>query len=375
MGTDKTKQLIDIFGKTVLERTVSAFDKSELIDEIIVVYKDGEEREVQDALRSISDFTSIKLVKGGSCRAESAKNGFSVVNRESDFVAIHDAARCLITPEMINKVVKKAYETNAATAACAVHDTVKMVDENAKIVDTIPRSCVYMAQTPQVFARHLYESALDNCDDMSLITDDNMLVEKLGIDIHVVDLGSTNIKITKREDLSLAENILSERGEGIVSSFRIGHGYDVHKLAEGRKLIIGGVEIPYERGLLGHSDADVLLHAVMDSLLGAAALGDIGRHFPDSSPEYKGISSMHLLTRVVELIRENGFEVVNVDATLVMQKPKIAPYVPKMVSNIAFALGITENSVNVKATTEEHLGFTGREEGASAHCVAMLAKK
>ena len=155
---------------------------------------------------------------------------------------------------------------------------------------------------------------------------------------------------------------------------RIGHGYDVHRLVEGRKLIIGGVDIPHSKGLLGHSDADVLLHAIMDSLLGAAALGDIGRHFPDTSEEYCGVSSMHLLARVHELLEKNGYKVINVDATLVLQSPKIAKYVPKMVSNIAFALGVSEDRINVKATTEEHLGFTGREEGAAAHSVAMLMK-
>ena len=253
-------------------------------------------------------------------------------------------------------------------------DTVKLIDESGKIVSTVPRSSVVRAQTPQVFSRALYKRALSECEYLGDITDDNMLVERLGAQIYAVDIGPTNVKITTRDDLTLAKNILTERGEGVVNGYRIGHGYDVHKLVEGRKLIIGGVEIPYERGLLGHSDADVLLHAIMDSLLGAAALGDIGRHFPDSSDEFRGISSMHLLTRVAELIRKNGFNVVNVDATLVMQRPKVAPYVPKMISNIAFALGIPEDAVNVKATTEEHLGFTGREEGASAHSVAMLVK-
>jgi 2-C-methyl-D-erythritol 2,4-cyclodiphosphate synthase len=158
-----------------------------------------------------------------------------------------------------------------------------------------------------------------------------------------------------------------------MTNLRIGHGYDVHRLVEGRKLILGGVEIPYEKGLLGHSDADVLVHAIMDSLLGAAALGDIGRHFPDTDEEYRGASSIYLLTKVVEMIRKSGFTVVNIDATLVLQKPKVASYIPKMVSNIAFALGISEESVNVKATTEEKLGFTGSEEGACAHSVAMLS--
>ena len=160
-----------------------------------------------------------------------------------------------------------------------------------------------------------------------------------------------------------------------MSNLRIGHGYDVHRLTEGRKLILGGVEIPHTQGLLGHSDADVLIHAVMDSLLGALALGDIGKHFPDSSSEYKGISSIELLKRVNELIKEKNAEVINLDATLLLQKPKVAPYIEKMRENIASALGIEKEQVSVKATTEEGLGFTGKEEGVAAHSVALLEIK
>ncbi len=157
--------------------------------------------------------------------------------------------------------------------------------------------------------------------------------------------------------------------------YRVGHGYDVHRLVDGRKLIIGGVDIPNAKGLLGHSDADVLLHAVMDALLGAVALGDIGRHFPDSDPSYKGVSSLVLLGKVAELLWKKGASVVNIDATLVLQSPKIATFVPKMIENIALTLDIPESSVNVKATTEEHLGFTGNGEGAAAHAVAMVEIK
>ena len=157
-------------------------------------------------------------------------------------------------------------------------------------------------------------------------------------------------------------------------NFRIGHGYDVHRLTKGRKLVIGGVEIPYELGLLGHSDADVLLHAIMDALLGAAGLGDIGKHFPDTSEKYKGISSILLLKEVGKILEDNGYSVVNIDSTLVLQKPKIASYVPEMVENISAALGIEIGAVNVKATTEEHLGFTGSGEGASAHAVSIIEK-
>ena len=159
-----------------------------------------------------------------------------------------------------------------------------------------------------------------------------------------------------------------------MTNLRIGHGYDVHRLVEGRPLILGGVNIPFERGLLGHSDADVLLHAVMDSLLGALALGDIGRHFPDSDEKYRGISSLELLREVNALIQSLGYSVVNIDATLIAERPKIAPFIDEMVNNISNILGMENGRINIKATTEEHLGFTGREEGISAHAVVSLKR-
>ena len=161
----------------------------------------------------------------------------------------------------------------------------------------------------------------------------------------------------------------------VMSDFRIGQGFDIHKLVENRKLILGGIEIPFEKGLLGHSDADVLVHAVIDALLGAAALGDIGTHFPDTDDRYKGISSVKLLEYVATLVEEKGYRAVNIDATIIAQAPKMAPYIECMRNNIARALGIDVDCVNVKATTEEHLGFTGRKEGIAAHCVCLIDKK
>ena len=156
---------------------------------------------------------------------------------------------------------------------------------------------------------------------------------------------------------------------------RIGHGYDVHRLTEGRKLILGGVEIPYEKGLLGHSDADVLVHAVMDAMLGALALGDIGKHFPDTSPEYEGADSIVLLKKVSEIIADKGYAVGNIDSTIIMQSPKLAPYIDKMRENIAKATGCEISQISVKATTEERLGFTGNGEGAAAHAVCILENR
>ena len=153
---------------------------------------------------------------------------------------------------------------------------------------------------------------------------------------------------------------------------RIGQGYDVHKLTDGRDLILGGVKVPYEKGLLGHSDADVLVHAVMDALLGAAALGDIGEHFPDTDPAYKGISSVKLLTHVMELLRQHHFAVGNVDAVIIAQKPKMAPHIPQMRKNLVQAMGVEEDRINIKATTEEGLGFTGRGEGIASQAICLL---
>ena len=157
-----------------------------------------------------------------------------------------------------------------------------------------------------------------------------------------------------------------------MADLRIGHGYDVHRLVEGRRLILGGVEIPHTLGLLGHSDADVLLHAIMDAIIGALGEGDIGKHFPDNSDEFKDISSMNLLVRTKDIMKSRNARIINIDSTLIVQKPKIAPYIEKMRQNVAFALGCDSSAVNVKATTEEHLGFTGREEGISAHAVVLL---
>ena len=160
-----------------------------------------------------------------------------------------------------------------------------------------------------------------------------------------------------------------------MSEMRIGHGYDVHRFSVDRKLILGGVSIPFEMGLLGHSDADVLIHAIIDALLGACALGDIGRHFPDDDEKYRGVSSLELLRSVNNLISEKGFGIVNIDATLVIQRPKIAPFIEEMINNISYTLNIERGRINIKATTEEHLGFTGRGEGACAYAVALLKNK
>ena len=371
MKMDKTKQRIELCGESLLKRSVKAFCDSASVSSIVVVVKEDEVAWAKEELKSIPKVDGVII--GGKNRAESAFKGFSAVDPRSDFVAIHDGARCLVTPKMVDNVIASAVLCGAATAACQVNDTLKQIDSDGFIDKTIPRERVYAAQTPQAFSCELYRRALENITPDANFTDDNMLIEAIGEKVCVVDTGRENIKITTSEDLAFAEYIIKRRSE--MEDFRVGHGYDVHRLVEGRALILGGVEIPHTKGLLGHSDADVLSHAIMDALLGACGLGDIGRHFPDTSNEYKDISSLLLLERVAELVDEKGYSVVNLDITLIAQKPKVSPYVDNMIGNISRILDINQGRINIKATTEEKLGFTGNEEGISCHAVAMVKNK
>lgn len=371
MGANITKQRITIHGESILRHTVAAFQKSNEIDSIVIVSRSDEIEWAKNEL--VESFSKIKcIIPGGKNRAESSKMGFSAIDDRTEYIAIHDGARCLVTPDMIDRVVFAAYEHGAATAATPIVDTLKRVGDGSVIQSTVSRDGLYSAQTPQIFARSIYEKAVEGISTEACYTDDNMLIERVGGRIIAVDTGRENIKITTPDDISYAEYVFERRyGMGEI---RVGHGYDVHRLVEGRRLIIGGVDIPYSKGLLGHSDADVLTHAVMDALLGACALGDIGRHFPDTDGKYKDISSQLLLENVRDLIAETGCSVVNIDVTLVMQKPKVAPYISDMIKNISQKLNINSGRVNIKATTEEHLGFTGREEGISCHAVATVKK-
>lgn len=370
MGEKTTKQRLLILGESILFRSVKAFQNCKKVDKIVVVCR---EDELEWAREETSCFDKIiAIIPGGKTRAESAKAGFDAVPDDCDFIAIHDGARCLVSEENISSVLDMAYMHGAATACTPVTDTLKAVSSDCLIDRTLSREGLYSAQTPQAFDRKIYASALEGAEIDNSVTDDNMLLEKMGYKIYPVDTGKQNIKITTAEDIEYAEYIILRRRE--MGEVRIGQGYDAHRLAEDRKLVLGGVEIPFEKGLLGHSDADVLIHAVMDALLGAAALGDIGRHFPDSDEKYRGISSLLLLSEVEKKLTEKGYYIVNIDATVVAQQPKLSPFVEKMVNNIANILKIDSGRINIKATTEEGLGFTGRGEGICAYAVASIKK-
>ena len=358
MGFDKLAYPLD--GGTVLEKSVRAFDMHPAIDEILLV---AGENAPQAALLAAACAKPAKTVAGGATRVQSVRAGLDAVNAE--YVAIHDAARPFVTPQVIWDALEAAYETGAAAPAVPVKDTVKVAADGL-VVETPAREKLYAVQTPQCFRTALYRQVLAQvcCD---AVTDDCSAFELAGLPVRLTQGDYANYKITTREDLPASEK---NGGNGM----RIGHGYDVHRLVEGRALVLGGVTVPYEKGLLGHSDADVLTHAVMDALLGAAALGDIGKLFPDTDPAYKGADSIALLQEVGRVLARAGWAAGNIDATLLCQAPKLAPYIPAMRENLAAALGISAEDVSVKATTEEKLGFTGSGEGIAAHSVCLLRR-
>ena len=342
-GTDKLS--IEIGGTSVFERSVSAFCSSPEIDAVVAVAR-------EDLVGKISCLKDkypklYAVVKGGDTRCLSAQAGVKAAPPETDYFAIHDAARPFVTEDVIRRTAEAAKCYGAAAPALPTPD----------------RSRLYAVATPQIFRADLYRKLISSADDSF---DDCQLFEKNGYPVKLVENDRSNFKITTPEDVDRA------RMQAGGSRMRIGHGYDVHRLVADRRLVLGGVEIPWEKGLLGHSDADVLLHAVCDAVLGAAALRDIGYHFPDTDPEFEGADSMQLLSECGRMVREKGFRISSVDATVICQRPKLAEHIPSMIMNIAAALAVPADCVNVKATTEEGLGFTGNGEGIAAHAVALI---
>lgn len=361
MGFDKL--LHPLRGVPVLAHTLRALESHPLIHSVVVVAGENIDA-VRALLQKYPPAKPVTLVRGGATRAHSVKAGVAACPNAA-YVAIHDGARPFVPAMVVSRAVQAALQVGAAAPALPVKDTIKVQYADGRVESTPARDTLRAVQTPQVFKRSLFVEALAQIPEAeyALLTDDCMVMERAGLPVQLVQGAEENIKITTPADLRGTEG-----GAGV----RIGHGYDVHRLVEGRKLLLGGVEVPYEKGLLGHSDADVLLHVVADALLGAAALGDIGRHFPDNDPAYAGADSLALLQKIVQIVREAGYEAVNIDATILCQAPKLAPHIPAMRQNIAAALGVGEEGVSVKATTEEGLGFTGEGAGIAAHCVVLL---
>lgn len=369
MGKEINKIFLPLHNIPILARSAAAIAECSEVDDLIIVAAVNDIDKVKEVLNKYQPGKPWRVVAGAGERQYSITNALREVDGRSQLILVHDAARPLIDPAIVTAVIDAARKYNSAVVAVPVKDTIKVLDSQKFVVETPPRQTLWSIQTPQVFDVALLHRAYNKAaQDQYLGTDDASLVERLDEKVKIVPGSYHNIKITSPEDLIIAEAFFREGGK----SMRIGTGYDVHRLTEGRKLILGGVEIAHSHGLAGHSDADVLLHAIKDALLGAAALGDIGRHFPDTDPQYKGVSSVLLLARVRELLAEKGYVVNNVDATIIAEKPKLAPFIPQMNSIIAETLQISLEQVNVKATTTETLGFTGRCEGIAAQAAVTI---
>lgn len=390
MEMDVPKQLFPFGGSTVLGTSIRAFACLDYIDKIYVVSpKDGSLDETYASINSeYEELTgreqgSIVTVNGGATRADSVREGIRAASRDARaagideddaIVLIHDAARPGVSEEIIRRNIETMKVRRAVCTALPSSDSIRMINiEKPEYVtelalkesitypimntNVVRRELIYRTQTPQTFRLSDIVKAHERAvRDGYTATDDAMVAEYAGIRVALVEGSTANYKITTREDIQM--------------TCRTGIGYDVHRLVPGRQLILCGTPIPSKLGLDGHSDADVAVHALMDALLGAAGLGDIGRHFPDTDEKYKGADSMKLLAEVRGML--GNARIVNVDIAIIAQAPKLAPYMEEMKQNVANTLGIPETAVNVKATTEEGLGFTGRGEGIAAMATAAI---
>lgn len=362
-GLGQNKVFFAWKGRSVLSRCLDALERSGALDGAVLVLG-AEDFEQYDALCAREGASPLvkRVVAGGDCRRRSVRSGLAALPEEVEIVAVHDAARPFVSPEAVRETVQSARKWGSGVISTPVTDTIKRVGPDGA-VETLDRAQLRAVQTPQTFDCAKLKAAHERAEAEGFdATDDAALFEHYYGSVRLVTApgAEANIKLTNPADFEKLSR----------PAMRIGSGYDAHRLAEGRKLILCGVNVPHTRGLDGHSDADVAVHALMDALLGALGEGDIGRHFPDSDPAYEGISSMLLLERVMKIVREHGYGVANADVTIVAQKPKLAAYIPAMRENLARALGT--DAVNVKATTTERMGFEGEELGISAQAVALL---
>lgn len=372
MNADQNKVLLKFDDQSAVIRCLKTFAGTGFFTSYVVVCR-PEERDL--VRRKIADhIPGIECVfcDGGTERQYSVQNALERVPADAEIIAVHDAARCFVTPEIIEACVQSAERCGSGVAAVPATDTIKRVNGDL-VEETLDRSQLVCVQTPQVFDAQLLRDAHTAARREGYLgTDDASLVERMGVPVHVTEGSADNIKLTLRRDIAAGERIVERRRAE--DRMQVGFGFDVHRFASGKPLVLGGVTIPADTGLDGHSDADVLVHAIMDALLGAAGLPDIGQLYPDTAPAYSGISSLTLLADVAARVRAEGFSISNIDSTLMLEAPKIAPWKPQMITNISDATGILPEQVNVKATTLEKLGALGRTEGCGAQAVCLLKR-
>lgn len=362
-------------GHTALMRSLLALIKGGA-DEIVIAVSEHTRAHAEHAVIAFSTPTApaMRVVSGGQTRQESVYN--ALLHTDADVVAIHDAARCLADAELVKACFESAEQYGSGIAAAPVHDTVVQVSDGCHALE---RESLLLTQTPQAFLRERIVSAYALAKEQNLsATDDCTLYAKCGYEPHFVRNEKDNRKLTTPGDWEQVCAMLRRNGEAPTQptgAMRIGYGEDLHRLVPDRALVLGGITIEHELGLLGHSDADVLTHAIMDALLGAAALGDIGRLFPDTDERYRGIESILLLRQVYAHLSEHGFAIGNIDATIVAQRPKLAPHIPQMQKQIAACLELAQDRVSIKATTTEGLGAEGEQKAITARAVATVFQR
>ena len=356
----RPKQMLPLGAKPVLVRTVEAFLQTPEIKEIVVVTPPENRAELQKR------FPGIVFADPGKTRLLSVKNGFLKTSAASQLVAVHDGARPLVEPAHISACLQAARQYGAAVLAVPVKDTVK-VCEGGFVQNTLDRAVLWAAQTPQCYRRPVLAEALEKFGQEEGATDESQLVEKLGIKVRVVPSSYKNNKITTPEDLIFEDALLEN---SVI--YRTGFGFDLHRLEPGRKLFIGGAEIPHTKGFLGHSDGDLVLHALCDAVLGALCAGEIGILFPPTDESIKGISSVKIVKKVLEIVRSHHAQIEHIDATIITQEPKIKPHYETVRKSLAEVFEMPLENVSFKSKSHEYVGEIGRGEAAMCHAVATL---
>jgi len=361
------KQFRNIAGKPVLARTLEVFEGCGVIDEIIITVPAGAEKYCREKIVKACGFSKVKaVIKGGKDRQESVFNALNGL-RNCSIAVIHDGVRPFVSGRIIRESVGAARKYGASVVAVPLSDTIKKIDCRGMVVNTLERKNIWRMQTPQSFRYGLIMKAHRDAKAAGAgLNDDSLAVEMAGKRVKVVNGSSVNIKLTVPEDLFLAEKIAGAR------ETRFGIGYDVHVLEPGRKLVLGGIRIPFGLGLKSHSDGDVLIHSICDALLGAIGEKDIGTHFPDTDIKYKGIPSTAILKKVTGMVKKAGYEVNNVDSMIIAQAPRLSGYMDRMKTSLSKILGVGSGAVGIKATTNEGMGLIGEGKGMAAYSVVSV---
>jgi 2-C-methyl-D-erythritol 4-phosphate cytidylyltransferase / 2-C-methyl-D-erythritol 2,4-cyclodiphosphate synthase len=369
------KQYADLLGSTVLERSIAPLIAESRIDSVVVVVAadDAHWRELAPA---IAGAPKLSTAIGGASRQASVLAGLeALVGRAApgDWVLVHDAARpCLAAADVAALIDALDPASGGAMLAAPIVDTVKRERDGA-VSETVDRQGLWRALTPQAFAFAELKRALEGALEAGVaVTDEAQAMERLGYKPRLVQGSSFNIKVTRAADLEAAARILKSGAVRARSGMRIGQGFDVHTFGAGDHVVLGGVRIGHQRGIIAHSDGDVVIHALCDAILGALGEGDIGRHFPDSDPRYRGADSRLFLRTVAGMMRAAGFKLVNADVTVLAEAPRIAAHRDAMAANLGADLGAAASLINIKATTTERMGFVGRGEGLAAQAAVLL---